>query len=201
MSPFPVLAPQKSRLGVLLDHFAAIDDPRDVRRIVHPLAEVLLLVVCATMADCDDHDHIAAWGPPASTSCAHLPCEHGTPGGRWLTVLMNRVNPALFSAALTAWVRETWPARPELVATCGKASRAAPSTGASVGQMLCRAVRREADALRACGASPSPPQTRPKPGLAPNGLPGRSARRPPPLTCHVSSCRSAPFSPSPMNTG
>ena len=62
MSPFPVLAPQKSRLGVLLDHFAAIDDPRDVRRIAHPLAEVLLLVVCATMADCDDHDHIAARG-------------------------------------------------------------------------------------------------------------------------------------------
>ena len=60
MSPFPGLASQKSRLGVLLDHSAAIDDPRDVRRIAHPLAEVLLLVVCATMADCDDYDHAAS---------------------------------------------------------------------------------------------------------------------------------------------
>jgi len=42
---------------VLLDHLAAIDNPRDVRRIAHSLAELLLLVVCATIADCD---HIAA---------------------------------------------------------------------------------------------------------------------------------------------
>lgn len=52
----------KSLLAVLLEHFATIDDPRDVRRIAHPLAEILLLVVCGTIADCDDYDHIAAWG-------------------------------------------------------------------------------------------------------------------------------------------
>ena len=40
---FPALS-EKSRLAVLLEHFSAIDDPRDVRRISHPLAEVLLLV-------------------------------------------------------------------------------------------------------------------------------------------------------------
>ena len=45
------------------------------------------------------------------------------PGGRWLTILMNRINPALFQAAFTAWVRETWPDRPELVAIDGKTSR------------------------------------------------------------------------------
>ena len=45
----------KSRLGVLLDHFATIDDPRDVRRIAHPLAEVLLLVACATLANCNNY--------------------------------------------------------------------------------------------------------------------------------------------------
>ncbi len=117
MSPFPGLAPQKSRLGVLLDHFAALDDPRDVRRIAHPLAEVLLLVVCGTMADCDDYDHIAAWGEAHLDFLRrHLPYEHGVPGGRWLTILMNRINPALFSAAFTAWVRDTWPSRPEFVA-------------------------------------------------------------------------------------
>jgi len=36
---------------------------------------------------------------------------------------MNRINPALFSAAFTTWVRETWPGQPEFVATCGKTSR------------------------------------------------------------------------------
>jgi len=118
------LAPQKSRLGVLLDHLSTIDDPRDVRRITHPLAEILLLVVCATMADCDDYDHIAAWGAAHIDFLRrHLPYEHGTPGGRWLTILMNRINPALFSAAFTAWVREAWPDRPEFVAIDGKTSR------------------------------------------------------------------------------
>jgi predicted transposase YbfD/YdcC len=52
-----------------------------------------------------------------------LPYEHGVPCGRWLTILMNRINPALFSAAFTAWVRETWPERPEMVAIDGKTSR------------------------------------------------------------------------------
>ena len=36
---------------------------------------------------------------------------------------MNRINPALFSAAFTGWVRETWPGRPDFVAIDGKTSR------------------------------------------------------------------------------
>ena len=36
---------------------------------------------------------------------------------------MNRINPALFSAAFTAWVRQTWPDRPDFVAIDGKTSR------------------------------------------------------------------------------
>ena len=55
-------SPRKSRLAALLDHFAQVEDPRDVRRILHPLPEVLLLVVCGTIADCDDYEDIAAWG-------------------------------------------------------------------------------------------------------------------------------------------
>jgi predicted transposase YbfD/YdcC len=116
--------PSKSRLSILLEHFSTIDDPRDVRRIMLPLAEVLFLVVCGTIADCDDYDDIAAWGE------AHLdflrlrqPYAHGVPGGRWLTILMNRINPALFQSAFTAWVRDTWPDRPEFIAIDGKTSR------------------------------------------------------------------------------
>src|SRR3954453_12037149 len=124
MSPTPALLSDKSRLAVLLEHFATIEDPRDVRRITHPLAEILLLVVCGTIADCDDYDHIAAWGAAHLAFLRrHLPYEDGVPGGRWLTILMNRINPALFSAAFTAWVRQTWPARPEFVAIDGKTSR------------------------------------------------------------------------------
>jgi len=115
---------EKSRLRALLDHFSEIDDPREPWKVAHPLPEVLLLVVCGTIADCDDYDHIAAWGE------AHLPFlremqpyHHGVPGGRWLTLLMNRIDPGLFSACFTGWVRETWPDRPDFVAIDGKTSR------------------------------------------------------------------------------
>ena len=47
--------------------------------------EILLLVVCGTIADCDDYEHIAAWGEAhLDFLCRHLPYENGVPGGRWL---------------------------------------------------------------------------------------------------------------------
>jgi hypothetical protein len=114
----------RSRLAALLDHFSAIEDPREPWRVAHPLPEILLLVVCGTIADCDDYDAIAAWGEERLEFLRRfLPYHHGVPGARWLTLLMNRIGPALFSACFTAWVRETWPERPELIAIDGKTSR------------------------------------------------------------------------------
>ena len=120
----PEPPPGRSRLAALLEHFADIKDPRDVRRILHPLREVLLLVVCGTIAGCDDYDAIADWGEAHLDFLRqHLPYTHSVPGGRWLTILMNRINPTLFSAAFTDWVRETWPDRAEFIAIDGKTSR------------------------------------------------------------------------------
>jgi predicted transposase YbfD/YdcC len=114
----------KPRLRSLLDHFAIIKDPREPWRVAHPLPEVLLLVVCGTIADCDDYEGIAEWGKAhLSFLRRFLPYHHGVPGARWLTILMNRINPALFAEAFTGWVRETWPERPDLIAIDGKTSR------------------------------------------------------------------------------
>src|SRR6266849_10395474 len=115
---------EKSRLRALLDHFSRIDDPREAWRVAHPLPEILLLVVCGTIADCDDYETIAAWGGQRLDFLRRfLPFHHGVPGARWLTLLMNRIDPGLFSACFTAWVREVWPDRPDLVAIDGKTSR------------------------------------------------------------------------------
>ena len=46
---------------------------------------------------------------------------------------MNRINPALFSAAFSAWVREAWPGRPDVVAIDGKTSRRSHDRGADAG--------------------------------------------------------------------
>lgn len=115
---------EKPRLKALLEHFSTIEDLREPWRVAFPLPEVLFLVVCGTICDCDDYDGIAEWGEAHLDFLRrYLPYHHGVPGGRWLTILMNRINPALFSAAFTAWVRETWPDKPDFVAIDGKTSR------------------------------------------------------------------------------
>jgi len=115
---------EKSRLRSLIAHLGRIDDPRDPRRVAHPLREVLFLIVCGTICDCDDYDLIAAWGRAhLSFLRRYLPYHHGVPGGRWLTILMNRIEPGLFAAAFAAWVRKTWPDKPDFVAIDGKTSR------------------------------------------------------------------------------
>ncbi len=93
--------------------------------------KVLLLVVCCTICDCDDYDLMAACGERHLDFLRrHLPYDHGVPGGRWLTLLMNRIDPRLFSAAFSAWVRETSPERLDLVAIDGKISRRSHDRGA-----------------------------------------------------------------------
>jgi len=117
-----VLGP--SRTAVLLKHLSAVPDPRDPRRVAHPLPEVLLLVVCGTICDCDDYDAIADWGEAhLSTLRRFLPYHFGVPCGRWLTILMNRLPKALFARAFTDFVREAFPGVPDHVAIDGKTSR------------------------------------------------------------------------------
>lgn len=53
---------EKPRLRLLLDHFALIEDDREAWRVAHPLPEVLLLMVCGTIAAGDDFEDIADWG-------------------------------------------------------------------------------------------------------------------------------------------
>ena len=131
MSIAVVFPPEKSRLRALLDHFAIIDDPREQWRVAHPLPEVLLLVVCGTIADCDDYEGIAEWGAAHLAFLRRfLPYHHGVPGSRWLNMLMNRIDPGLFSTAFTGWVRESWPDRLDLVAIDGKTSRRSHDRGA-----------------------------------------------------------------------
>ena len=115
---------EKPRLRSLLDHFSEIADPREPWRIAHPLREVLLLIVCATIASCDDFDDIAEWGEAhLSFLRGLLPYHFGIPGARWLNILMNRIDPKLFAACFMAWARELRPGAPDVIAFDGKTSR------------------------------------------------------------------------------
>jgi hypothetical protein len=115
---------EKPRLRSLLDHFSVIADQREPWRVAHPLREVLLLVVCGTIASCDDFDDIAEWGEAhLSFLRGLLPYHFGIPCARWLNILMNRIDPKLFAACFMAWTRELRPDVPDVVAFDGKTSR------------------------------------------------------------------------------
>ncbi len=114
----------KARLAVLLEHFAELTDDRQAWRVAYPIKEVLLLVVCATIASCDDFDDIVAWGEHHLAFLRRFSdFHHGVPCARWLRDLMNRVDPTLFASCFEAWVADMWPGRHEFIAIDGKTAR------------------------------------------------------------------------------
>ena len=114
----------RARLALLLKEFSRLDDDREPWRVVYPLAEVLLLMTCATIASCDDFDDIAAWGEHHLDFLRGLaPYYHGVPCARWLRALMNRIDPLLFGACFESWVAALWPGRHDIIAIDGKTSR------------------------------------------------------------------------------
>jgi predicted transposase YbfD/YdcC len=124
MDASPYQPAQPSRLRLLLDHFSRIEDKRSPEGVAHKLNEILLLCVCATIAECDSFEAIADWGS------AHLgflrrflPFDWGVPSGRWLNIVMNRIDPDLFAACFMDWVRACWPEPPDMIAIDGKTVR------------------------------------------------------------------------------
>jgi predicted transposase YbfD/YdcC len=114
----------KPRTRSLLQHLAALKDPRQPCKVMYPLPEVLLLVVCATIAGCDDYDEIAAWGEARLAFLRRfLPYHWEVPCEDWLRVVMNRIDPDLFAACFRAWAAELSPGTEALIALDGKTSR------------------------------------------------------------------------------
>jgi predicted transposase YbfD/YdcC len=115
----------RPRLRVLLDHFGWLADERESWRVAYPLPEVLLLVVCGTIGAGDDFDEIVEWGEDNLPFLRRfLPFHHGIPGSRWLRILLNRIDPGLFSELFQSWAAALRPDAPALIAIDGKTSRA-----------------------------------------------------------------------------
>jgi predicted transposase YbfD/YdcC len=114
----------RARLTLLLAHFSELSDDREPGRIMYPLAEVLLLVTCATIASCDDFDDIVAWGENNLDFLRGFSEFHfGIPCERWLRSLVNRIDPVLFGRCFHGWIAELWPGRHDLIAIDGKTAR------------------------------------------------------------------------------
>ena len=114
----------------LLAHFSQIKDSRQPCKVMYPLNEVLLLVVCGTMAACDDYDDIVLWGKAHLDFLrTQLPYHFDLPCADWLRVVMNRIDPGLFEACFLNFVAERLPANVGQIAIDGKASRRSHDRG------------------------------------------------------------------------
>jgi predicted transposase YbfD/YdcC len=116
--------PQASSSKSLLDHFSALKDPRQRWRVLYPLPEVLLLVLCATLAGMEDFVEITLWGKERLEFLRRfLPYERGVPSHDTLGDVINALDPDLFKACFLAWVEGLRDEEPEIIAIDGKTSR------------------------------------------------------------------------------
>ena len=124
MDALPYELAEPSRLRLLLDHFSHVEDKRSPEGVAHKLNEILLLCVCATIAECDSFEAISDWGSAHLEFLRRfLPFDWGVPSGRWLNIMMNRIDPGLFAACFMDWVRACWPNPLDAIAIDGKTVR------------------------------------------------------------------------------
>jgi len=114
----------------LLDHFSALADPRQAWKVVYPLPEILLIVLCGTMAGADDFAEIERWARRKLGFLRRmLPFARGIPSHDTLNDVMNALPARLFAEAFTSWVEALREIEPDIVAIDGKTSRRAKAGG------------------------------------------------------------------------
>ena len=110
----------------LLDHFSALSDPRQAWKVSYPLPELLLLVLCGTLAGAQNFVEIEDWGTRKLAFLRRLlPFQRGIPSHDTLTDVMNALPAQTFSACFTSWVESLRKSEPDIVAIDGKTSRRA----------------------------------------------------------------------------
>jgi predicted transposase YbfD/YdcC len=108
----------------LIDHFSALKDPRQAWKVIYPLPEIMLLVLCATLAGAEDFVEARLWGVENLDFLRRfLPFKDGLPSHDTLNDVINALDPALFKTCFVTWVEGLRATEPDLVAIDGKTSR------------------------------------------------------------------------------
>lgn len=108
-----------------IDHFSALEDPRQAWKVVYPLPEILLVVLCATLSGAEDFVEVARWGTRKLDFLRRLlPYERGiashdtlnvnvwpAPSARGLSILPSSLRQRIRPRSLL-------PAKMEIRATC-----------------------------------------------------------------------------------
>lgn len=86
-------------------HFAKLKDPRRSRRCQHRLINIILIAICAVIADCDDWQEIELWAKCRLDWLRRfLPLPHGVPSHDTFERVFDRIDPRAFHACFQEWV-------------------------------------------------------------------------------------------------
>ncbi len=108
----------------LLERLEALKDPRQARKVLYPLREIMLLTLAATIAGADDFVEVALWGREHLTFLRRFyPYARGIPSHDTLCDVFAAIDPDLFRACFVAWVEDLRDDDPDVVAIDGKTSR------------------------------------------------------------------------------
>lgn len=109
----------------LLDHFAALDDPRVERTKLHPLLSIIAIAICAVIGGAESWDDIELFGETKEDWLAtFLDLPHGIPSHDTFNRVFAALDPLQFQHCFQSWmeaVRTILPA--EVIALDGKTVR------------------------------------------------------------------------------
>ena len=86
----------------LLEHFSALDDPRQAWKVAFALPEILLVVLCGTLAGGQNFVEVRQWAEHKLDFLRRLlPFERGIPSHHTLTDVMNALDAKTFAECFT----------------------------------------------------------------------------------------------------
>jgi predicted transposase YbfD/YdcC len=107
-----------------LTHFSTLSDPRQQTKLLYPMAEVLLLTLCAVLSGANDWVAISAFGAKKLAFLRKfLPYSDGTPSHDQLGNIYAALDPTHFQACFMDWVASLNSTLSGVVAIDGKTSR------------------------------------------------------------------------------
>jgi len=115
--------------SLLIEHFGAVKDPRQSWKVLFPLPEVLLLVLCGTLAGAEDFVEIRRWGHMHQDFLRRLlPFKAGIPSHDTLNNVINAIDGASLPSALPAHPLQGSTASAKNRTGCSKGTALNPSS-------------------------------------------------------------------------
>ena len=139
----------------LVEHFSDLPDPRMVNKCRHKLLDIVMIAICATIADADSWDEIAAFAEGKEAWLRRwLELPNGVPSADTIQRGFENLDSQAFVERFTAWVRAVFAVTAgQVVAVDGKALRGTCDAQGQSQRIGAGASQRRPQVERDCGYS------------------------------------------------